>query len=198
MEKSISYKMSEKEPVQEAQETYPSPMKLAVIVTALCLAIFCMALVSTVELPGARLEVNFIFLQDNTIIATAIPHITAQFHALDDVGWYGSAYFLTTCSMQLVFGKLYTFCSVKWVFLSALIIFEVGSLICGVTPNSLGLILGRAIAGIGTAGVFSGAILIIANSVPLEKRPLYTGIVGGMYGIASVAGPLYVYQYFIC
>ncbi|KAJ5519156.1 Major facilitator superfamily domain general substrate transporter [Penicillium expansum] len=163
--------MSEKEPVQEAQETYPSPMKLAVIVTALCLAIFCMAL-------------------DNTIIATAIPHITAQFHALDDVGWYGSAYFLTTCSMQLVFGKLYTFCSVKWVFLSALIIFEVGSLICGVTPNSLGLILGRAIAGIGTAGVFSGAILIIANSVPLEKRPLYTGIVGGMYGIASVAGPL--------
>ncbi|CAG7915444.1 unnamed protein product [Penicillium olsonii] len=163
--------MSEKASAQDDQEQYPSPLKLAVIVTALCLAIFCMAL-------------------DNTIIATAIPHITGQFHALDDVGWYGSAYFLTTCSMQLVFGKLYTFCSIKWVFLSALAIFEVGSLVCGVTPNSSGLIIGRAVAGIGAAGLFSGAILIIATSVPLEKRPLYTGIVGGMYGIASVAGPL--------
>lgn len=94
--------------------------------------------------------------------------------------------------MQLVFGKLYTFYRVKWVFLSALVIFEVGSLICGITPNSLGLILGRAIAGIGAAGLFSGAILIISHSVPLEKRPMYTGLVGGMYGIASVAGPLYV------
>lgn len=94
--------------------------------------------------------------------------------------------------MQLVFGKLYTFCSMKVVFLSALAIFEIGSLVCGVTPNSLGLILGRAVAGIGAAGLFSGAILIIANSVPLGKRPLYTGLIGGMYGIASVAGPLYV------
>ncbi|KAL2846177.1 MFS general substrate transporter [Aspergillus pseudoustus] len=128
--------------------------------------------------------------RDNTIIATAIPHITGQFHALDDVGWYGSAYLLTTCSMELVFGKLYIFCSIKLVFLSALAIFEVGSLVCAVTLNSLGLILGRAVAGIGAAGLFSGAILIIANSVPLGKRPLYTGLVGGLYGIASVAGPL--------
>lgn len=187
--------MSEKESVHDDQETYPSPMKLAVIVTALCLAIFCMALVSTIQLSGTRFNIDFLFLQDNTIIATAIPHITGQFHALDDVGWYGSAYFLTTCSMQLVFGKLYTFCSIKWVFLSALVIFEIGSLVCGVTPNSLGLILGRAIAGIGAAGLFSGAILIIANSVPLGKRPLYTGIVGGMYGIVSVAGPLYVLSF---
>ncbi|PLB45070.1 MFS general substrate transporter [Aspergillus steynii IBT 23096] len=163
--------MSLKESGQNDEQNYPSPAKLAVIITALCLAVFCMAL-------------------DNTIIATAIPHITGQFHALDDVGWYGSAYLLTTCSMQLVFGKLYTFCSIKLVFLSALAIFEVGSLVCGVTPNSLGLLLGRSVAGIGAAGLFSGAILIIADSVPLGKRPLYTGVVGGMYGIASVAGPL--------
>ncbi|CAG8401213.1 unnamed protein product [Penicillium salamii] len=150
---------------------HPSAAKLTFIILALCLAVFCMAL-------------------DNTIIATAIPHITDQFHALDDVGWYGSAYLLTTCSMQLVFGKLYTFYPVKWVFLSALVIFELGSLVCGITPNSLGLILGRAIAGIGAAGLFSGAILIISHTVLLEKRPMYTGLVGGMYGIASVAGPL--------
>ncbi|KAF1953927.1 MFS transporter [Byssothecium circinans] len=150
---------------------YPTSWKLAVITIALCLSVFCMAL-------------------DNTIIATAIPRITDQFKALNDVGWYGSSYLLTTCATQLIYGKIYTFYSIKWVYLSALFIFEVGSLICGVAPNSTALIIGRAIAGVGSAGIFSGAILIIANSVPLRQRPTYMGFLGGMYGIASVAGPL--------
>ena len=57
-------------------------------------------------------------------------------------------------------------------------------------PTSTALIVGRAIAGLGSAGIFSGALIIIAYSVPLEKRPIYTGIIGAMYGIASVGGPL--------
>jgi len=76
------------------------------------------------------------------------------------------------------------------VYLIALFIFELGSLVCGVAPNSTALILGRAIAGVGAAGIFSGAILIISVTVPLRKRPAYMGLIGGMYGIASVAGPL--------
>jgi MFS family permease len=59
-----------------------------------------------------------------------------------------------------------------------------------VAPNSVALILGRAIAGVGSAGIFSGALIIIAYSVPLVKRPMYSGFIGAMYGIASVAGPL--------
>ncbi|KAI4212412.1 MAG: hypothetical protein LQ351_004844 [Letrouitia transgressa] len=101
-----------------------------------------------------------------------------------------AAYLLTTAAFQLVFGKLYTFFSIKWVFLAAVAIFELGSLICGVAPNSTALIIGRAIAGLGSAGIFSGAYLIIATSVPLAKRPTFTGLIGGMYGIASVVGPL--------
>lgn len=69
-------------------------------------------------------------------------------------------------------------------------IFEVGSAVCGAAPTSEGLIVGRAIAGIGSAGIFSGALVIIAYTVPLVKRPIYTGIIGAMYGIASIAGPL--------
>jgi MFS family permease len=69
-------------------------------------------------------------------------------------------------------------------------IFEIGSLLCGVSPNSTALIIGRAIAGIGGAGIFSGAILIISKTVPLHQRPSYTSAIGSMYGIASVAGPL--------
>jgi MFS family permease len=114
----------------------------------------------------------------------------ARLLTASDVGWYGSAYLLTTASFQLLFGKFYTYFSIKWVYLSTIAIFELGSLICGVAPNSIALIIGRAVAGIGSAGIFSGALIIVAYSVPLVKRPMYTGFIGAMYGIASVAGPL--------
>ncbi|RFU27366.1 hypothetical protein B7463_g8969, partial [Scytalidium lignicola] len=155
----------------ESQIVYPSGMKLTVITIALALSVFLVAL-------------------DNTIIATAIPRITDHFKALDDVGWYGSAYLLCTCSFQLLFGKFYAFYSIKWVYLVAIAIFEIGSLVCGAAPTSTALIVGRAVAGLGSAGIFSGALIIIAYSVPLDKRPMYTGFIGATYGIASVAGPL--------
>ena len=97
---------------------------------------------------------------------------------------------MTTCAFQLLFGKFYSFFSIKWVYLSAIAIFELGSLVCGAAPTSVALIIGRAVAGIGSAGIFSGALVIVAYTVPLIKRPIYTGIIGAMYGIASVAGPL--------
>ena len=156
---------------EDPEVEYPTSIKLLLITIALCLTVFCIAL-------------------DNTIIATAIPKITDHFKAIDDIAWYGSAYLLTTCSFQLFFGKLYSFLSLKWVFLVALFILELGSFVCGIAPTSTALIVGRAVAGVGSAGLFSGAILIIANSVPLRKRPSYTGLIGAMYGLASVAGPL--------
>lgn len=95
------------------------------------------------------------------------------------------------CSaFQLLFGKFYTYYSVKWVFLVALFIFELGSLVCGVAPSSTALIVGRAVAGLGSAGIFTGALVTIAHVTPLRNRPIYLGMIGGMYGIASVAGPL--------
>jgi MFS family permease len=97
---------------------------------------------------------------------------------------------LTTAALQLLFGRFYTFFSIKWVFLFAIFMFEVGSLICGVAQNSVTLIVGRAVAGIGAAGIFSGALTILAYSVPLAKRPIYTGAIGSMYGLASISGPL--------
>ena len=130
------------------------------------------------------------FSLDNTIIATAIPRITDEFHALDDVGWYASAYLLAGCAPQLIYGKLYTFYDIKLVYLIALFIFELGSLVCGVAPNSTALIVGRAIAGLGGAGIFSGAMLIISKTVPLRQRPTYTSLIGAMFGIASVVAPL--------
>jgi MFS family permease len=97
---------------------------------------------------------------------------------------------LTTCAVTLIFGKLYTYYSLKWTFMTALAWFELGSLVCGVTTSSTGLIIGRALAGVGAGGLFSGAVLVIATLVPLRKRPIFTGLIGIVFGISSVAGPL--------
>ena len=124
-------------------------------------------------------------------MATAIPKITDEFNSLEDVGWYGSSYLLTTCAVTLIFGKFYTYFPIKWIYLGALSIFEIGSLVCATTPTSVGLICGRAVAGLGAAGLFSGSVLIISQTVPLDKRPMYTSLIGAMFGVANVAGPLY-------
>ncbi|KAH0529176.1 hypothetical protein TsFJ059_003952 [Trichoderma semiorbis] len=89
-----------------------------------------------------------------------------------------------------MYGAIYKYFNVKWTYLAAIFIFEIGSLLSAVAPSSKALIVGRAIAGIGTAGLFSGSIVIISLSMPLDKRPLAFGLIGGMWGIASVAGPL--------
>lgn len=124
------------------------------------------------------------------MIATAIPTITDEFNSVADVGWYGSAYLLTVTALNLFVGKLYTFFSVKWMYLGCIVFFEVGSVICAAAPNSLVLIIGRAVAGVGGAGLFVGALVILAYTVPLERRPMFAGCIGSMYGISSVAGPL--------
>lgn len=128
--------------------------------------------------------------QDRLIIATAIPVITNHFNSLGDVGWYASAYLLTMSAFQLFIGRVYTFYNPKVVYISCVAIFELGSLICGVAPNSTTFIVGRALAGLGSAGIFSGAIILIVYLIPLEKRPAWTGMFGAVFAIASVAGPL--------
>jgi len=156
---------------QNDESKYPGGAKLAVLTFGLCMAIFVVAL-------------------DNTIIATAIPKITTVFNSLNDVGWYGSSYLLTTTSLQPSFGKVYAYFNVKWTYLSALLIFELGSVICAAAKNSVMLIVGRAVAGAGAAALFSGGMTIVAYSVPLRKRAIYIALLSSMFGIASVIGPL--------
>ena len=93
-------------------------------------------------------------------------------------------------AFQLLAGKLYTHFNIRRILLGAIFIFEVGSLVCGVAPTSNVLIAGRAIAGLGSAGIFTGALVSIAHVSEIEKRPLYFSLIGGVYGLASVIGPL--------
>ncbi|RAH81279.1 MFS general substrate transporter [Aspergillus japonicus CBS 114.51] len=151
---------------------YPHGTRLTAIVLSLMLGMFLVAL-------------------DNTILGTAIPKITDEFHDLNKVSWYGAVYFMTFGGgFQSTWGKVYKFFPIKLWFLVGLFIFELGSLLCGVAPDPTTLIIGRAIAGLGGAGVTVGVFTILGFAAPPEKRPQLLGYTGATYGIAAVFGPL--------
>ncbi|KAJ9604219.1 hypothetical protein H2200_011053 [Cladophialophora chaetospira] len=152
-------------------EKYPTGAKLTLILLSIYLSVLLVAL-------------------DRTIIATALPQITDKFQSFGDVGWYNAGFLLPTTALQLFFGRLYTFYSPKWIFITEVFIFEVGSAICGAAPNSVAFIWGRAVAGLGAGGLFNGAMILMMYAAPLEKRPAYMGLLGAVFGVASVAGPL--------
>src|ERR1700761_3641470 len=108
----------------------------------------------------------------------------------DAIEQYNAGFLLPTTALQLFFGRLYTFYSPKWIFITEVFIFEIGSAICGAAPNSVAFIWGRAVAGLGAGGLFNGAMILMMYASPLEKRPMYMGLLGAVFGVASVAGPL--------
>ncbi|KAK1598357.1 major facilitator superfamily transporter [Colletotrichum navitas] len=134
--------------------------------------------------------VVFLISVNRAILTTAIPHITSEFQSTVDIGWYGSAYLLTACAFQPVFGRVFMLFSVKWSYMLAMFMFLAGSLICGLAPNSVALIVGRAVAGFGSAGVLTGSFVVMAMAVPLRLRPIYTAIVGLTFGLGATVGPL--------
>ncbi|KAI0843643.1 MFS general substrate transporter [Hypoxylon sp. FL0890] len=156
---------------EDTNIAYPSGLKLGLILSSTFISMFLVSL-------------------DRTIITTAIPQISDDFNSGTDIGWYGSAYLLTTCAFQLLLGKIYSSFSIKNSFLASVFVFEVGSAVCGAAPNSTTFIIGRAIGGLGGAGITSGVIAVIVHAVPLHKRPLTQGMIGAVFGIASVVGPL--------
>ena len=79
-----------------------------------------------------------------------------------------------------MYGRIFMLFNIKWSYLVALCMFELGSLICGVAPNSVCLIVGRAIAGLGSAGILTGSFVVVSHAVPLAKRPVLTAVVGLM------------------
>ncbi|KAH8897115.1 MFS transporter [Thozetella sp. PMI_491] len=159
-------------PGEKVDQIYPPFWQSVLLTIALCGAMFLVSL-------------------DSTILATAIPRITTEFDSLGDVAWYGSSYLFAVCSVQLLYGRLYTTYSLKWVFVLGVVVFEAGSLVAAVSTSSTILIVGRTVSGLGAAGIFSGAIIILSTAVPLRLRPVYTGVLSSMHGLASVAGPLW-------
>ncbi|KAF2797223.1 MFS general substrate transporter [Melanomma pulvis-pyrius CBS 109.77] len=137
----------------------------------------------------ALMLVVFMMVLDTTIISTAVPSITSQFHSIDDIGWYSSAYLLPLMSLQPTFGKIYSFFKVKPILLSAIVVFEIGSVICASAHSSYVFILGRLVAGIGAAAIYAGGMIIITSAVPIHRISIYLAALSSMNAIAAMAGP---------
>ncbi|ORY41978.1 MFS general substrate transporter [Rhizoclosmatium globosum] len=93
-------------------------------------------------------------------------------------------------AVRYLYGKLADLFGRKWVFVFSMVVFEIGSLLCGAAKDMSMLILGRAVAGIGGGGIFTIAFIIISDIAVIEDRPKYQGMVGGIYGLATIIGPL--------
>ena len=141
----------------------------------------------------------FLGALDQTIVATALPRIVEDLNGLSRYAWVATSYLVASTALVPIYGKLADMYSRKTIELVAVGFFLTGSFLCGLAGEFgplplLGdgmsqLIIFRAVQGIGGAGLFAMAFIIIADLFPPAERGKYQGFVGAVFGIASVLGP---------
>ncbi|QGG93990.1 MDR family MFS transporter [Actinomarinicola tropica] len=127
---------------------------------------------------------------DQTIVSTALPTIVGELGGLDHLSWVVTAYLLTTTASTPLYGKLSDIYGRRLMFQSAIVIFVIGSMLCGLSQGMLQLIVFRGIQGIGAGGLMAMAFAIIGDIVSPRERGRYTGYLGAVFAVSSVAGPL--------
>jgi MFS family permease len=120
-----------------------------------------------------------------------LSEISSSFESSDQVSWIGTAFSLTLASCTPIYGRLCDIIGRRAANLTALGLFTVGNLSCGLAPNMTWLILSRAVAGAGAGGIFSTASIVANDLIPLRKRALVQGFANLFYGLgASLGGPV--------
>lgn len=132
----------------------------------------------------------FLAALDQTIFSTALPTIVGELHGVDHMLWVTTAYLLASTIMMPIYGKLGDLIGRKSLLVGALTIFVIGSLVGAVADDMTVLIIGRAVQGIGGGGLMLLAQAIIADVVPARQRGRYMGVMGAVFGLSSVVGPL--------
>jgi EmrB/QacA subfamily drug resistance transporter len=127
---------------------------------------------------------------DQTIFSTALPTIVGELNGVDHMLWVTTAYLVAATIMMPIYGKLGDLLGRKSIFIVALALFLLGSIVGGLATDMTWLIVGRAIQGLGGGGLMILSQAIIADVVPVRERSKYMGVMGGVFGISSVIGPL--------
>lgn len=127
---------------------------------------------------------------DQTIVSTALPKIAVDLNGLNKLSWVATSYLLASAVVTPIYGKLGDMYGRKKIFISSIVIFLIGSVLCGLSQNMNELIAFRAIQGLGGGGLMALVLAIVAEVVPPRQRGRYQGYFGGVFAISSIAGPL--------
>jgi EmrB/QacA subfamily drug resistance transporter len=138
---------------------------------------------------GAVLLSLFLAALDQTIVATALPAIVRDFNGIDLLSWVSTGYLLASTAMVPIYGKLSDMYGRKPILLWGIVVFLLGSALCGIAGSMMQLIAFRVVQGIGAAAITSTAFATPADLFVPAERPKYMGLFGGVFGLASLVGP---------
>src|SRR5205823_10610672 len=132
----------------------------------------------------------FLAALDQTIVSTALPTIVGDLGGLNHLSWVVTSYMLASTVSTPLYGKLGDLYGRKKLFQAAIVMFLIGSVLAGLSQNMGELIGFRAFQGLGAGGLMVGAQAIIGDVVPPAERGRYMGIIGSVFAVSSVIGPL--------
>jgi EmrB/QacA subfamily drug resistance transporter len=127
---------------------------------------------------------------DQTIVATALPTIVGDLGGLQHLSWVVTAYLLASTITGPLYGKFGDLYGRKVVLQTAIVIFLIGSALCGIAQNMPELIAFRALQGLGAGGLMVTTIAVVGDIIPPRERGRYQGLFGAVFGVSTVIGPL--------